>query len=102
MPIFEWSCIKCEKVHEAYVSQPKEFEETTCPFCGEQAKRVPSRFTIRMDGRLMTEGGPVHQDQRDDIGLLDGDKQEDSAKQISDYRQSARKGKGMDYVFGED
>lgn len=99
MPIYEWECTECKKIHEAYVATPDGWEESTCPWCGETAKKVPSTFAIRMDGKLATEGGPVWTDQKDDLGPLTCDMQEESSKAYSDHEQAKKEGRELDNVF---
>lgn len=48
MPIYLWSCVKCEKLWELMVKLKDFDKEIECPECGEKMKRLvtPVRFKI--------------------------------------------------------
>jgi hypothetical protein len=102
IPIYEYLCPHCNKITEDYTTKADGgVDNRVCKYCGCLAKKVPSAFRHRMDGKLTTEGGPVWQDQQDDIGPITGDMQEESSKAYRDHQQAKREGRELDNVFGE-
>lgn len=100
-PIYEYFCDSCLETAEIYqTSCDGGPSKILCKVCGDIAKKRPSTFAARMDGKLITPGGPVYESQKDDIGPLTGDLQERSAKEQRDYAQEKRRGKGDEYIFG--
>jgi len=55
MPIYEFSCSKCEKVIEKICNSAT--AEISCPECGTKAKRIVSVFASQTDSRSQPAGG---------------------------------------------
>ena len=100
MPIYEYFCNSCLSITELYQNACDGGPTHVVCKCGDFADKKPSVFQSRMDGKLITPGGPVYESQKDDIGPLTGDLQERSAKEQRDYAQEKRRGKGDEYIFG--
>lgn len=102
MPIYQYSCDSCHTITELYQTSTDGGPKTIkCKSCKGIAKKILSTVSFRMDGKLFTPGGPTYQDQKDDIGPITGDLQEESAKEFHDYNQAKAKGKESEYVFGK-
>lgn len=101
MALYEYYCDSCCTITELFQTPSDGGPKTIkCKTCKNTARKVQSAFIIRMH-KLMEPGGEVYQDQKDNIGAITGDHQEESAKEYSDYNQAKAKGKGMDYIFNK-
>lgn len=103
MPIYEYKCNSCLSVIEHFqVKADGGPKKIPCPVCKDKdADKIISPGIFRFD-KIFTAGGPTHQDKDGGLGHLDGDHQEESEKQQRDYAQAKAKGKGNDYIFGQE
>ncbi len=58
MPIYEYKCVKCGKVFEAYKRITEEKQHENCPFCGEKANKLGISLFSARTGRGSGSCGP--------------------------------------------
>ena len=57
MPIYEYQCKKCNKLHEQWCGFDECKELSVCPNCGETCHRVISNCTFALKGGGWYAGG---------------------------------------------
>ncbi|MCL1985536.1 MAG: zinc ribbon domain-containing protein [Betaproteobacteria bacterium] len=59
MPIYEYTCPNCQNVFEEWLKASEAAENTPCPKCGSQARRIISNtaFVLKGGGWYVTDYG---------------------------------------------
>ena len=57
MPIFDYKCDKCGKVHEFMLFRSDDFICTTCFECGGDLKKVPPISSFQLKGQGWSKDG---------------------------------------------
>jgi len=99
MPVYEYKCPGCLCISEHYQTKCDGGPEyITCKICRDsKAFKIISKTNWKFGG-LMTPGGPVWDEKDRDMGVLTGDHQEESEKEIRDYNKAKRQGKEWEYL----